>query len=58
MKSEKNLLNGLPSSLQIEMIGEILIVKLCRPDKRNALNDETVLGIEKIFNGISQIFKT
>lgn len=53
MKSEKNLLNGLPSSLQIEMIGEILIAKLCRPDKRNALNDETILGIEKIFNGIS-----
>ena len=34
------------------MMGNILVVKLCRPDKRNALNDETVLGIEKIFTGI------
>src|SRR4030095_11809673 len=45
-------LNGLPASLHAEMFGDILIVKLCRPEKRNALNDETVLGIEKIFTAI------
>ena len=42
----------MPSSLQTEVIGDILVVKLCRPDKRNALNDETILGIEKIFTDI------
>jgi enoyl-CoA hydratase/carnithine racemase len=52
MKSEKKSFTGLPASLQTEMLDDILIVKLCRPDKRNALNDETVLGIEKIFTAI------
>lgn len=52
MKSEDNLFNGLPASLETEVISDILIVKLCRPDKRNALNDETILGIEKIFVNI------
>jgi len=54
MKSENTVHNDLPESLRAEMMGDILVVKLCRPDKRNALNDETVLGIEKIFGGIPQ----
>ncbi|HET9432340.1 MAG TPA: hypothetical protein VFO37_01225, partial [Chitinophagaceae bacterium] len=49
MKLENTLLNSLPASLHAEMMDDILIVRLCRPEKRNALNDETVLGIEKIF---------
>lgn len=52
MKSENKILNGLPASLEAEMKDDILIVKLCRSEKRNALNDETILGIEKIFTSI------
>ena len=52
MNSENTVLKGLPASLHAEMIDDILIVRLCRPEKRNALNDETVLGIEKIFTSI------
>lgn len=52
MKSGKELFKGLPASLQAEIIDDILIVKLYRPDKRNALNDEIILGIEKVFTVI------
>lgn len=40
---------NLPSSLAAEMRGEIAVLRLARPQKRNALNDETVLGIEQFF---------
>ena len=39
----------LPNSLQAEQVGPVLVVRLTRPAKRNALNDETVLGLEHIF---------
>ena len=39
----------LPSSLQIERHGEVAVLRLARPRKRNALNDPTVLGIEAFF---------
>jgi (methylthio)acryloyl-CoA hydratase len=52
MKTEQKLLNGLPASLQTEISGDLLLVKIYRPDKRNALNDETILGIEKIFSAV------
>lgn len=39
----------LPASLAIERDGELLIVRLCRPAKRNALNDPTILGLEEVF---------
>jgi (methylthio)acryloyl-CoA hydratase len=35
-----------------EVRGEILFVCLNRPEKRNAMNDATVLGIEEIFSNI------
>ena len=38
--------------LQIDIKDEILFVKLNRPDKRNAMNDELVLGIEQTFSNI------
>ncbi|MDZ7899190.1 MAG: crotonase/enoyl-CoA hydratase family protein [Arcicella sp.] len=38
--------------LQTEVRNEILIVKLNRPEKRNAINDSIVLGIEEIFSNI------
>lgn len=39
----------LPKSLKVERRGAIAILTLARPEKRNALNDTTVLGIETFF---------
>ena len=39
----------LPKSLQVERRGGIAILTLARPEKRNALNDATVLGLETFF---------
>lgn len=45
-------LANLPDTLQTEIHDNILIVKLNRPDKRNAFNDELILGIEQVFTNI------
>ncbi len=47
-------MNKLTNSLHIEQQGEILFVKLNRPEKRNAVNDELILGIEHIFSNIPE----
>jgi len=39
----------LPKSLRVERRDPIAIVTLARPEKRNALNDTTVLGLETFF---------
>ena len=39
----------LPKSLKAERRGPVAIVTLARPEKRNALNDTTVLGLETFF---------
>jgi (methylthio)acryloyl-CoA hydratase len=39
----------LPKSLKTERRGAVAIVTLARPEKRNALNDTTVLGLETFF---------
>ena len=39
----------LPKSLKTERRGPVAIVTLARPEKRNALNDTTVLGLEAFF---------
>jgi (methylthio)acryloyl-CoA hydratase len=39
----------LPKSLKVERRGAIAIVTLARPEKRNALNDTIVLGLEAFF---------
>jgi len=39
----------LPKSLKVERRGAIAILTLARPEKRNALNDTTVLGLEAFF---------
>jgi enoyl-CoA hydratase/carnithine racemase len=44
-----NAFANLPASLKAGMNGEIAVLRLARPQKRNALNDETVLGIERFF---------
>ena len=43
---------NLPNSLHVQQDGEILHVQLARPQKRNALNDETLLGLEQIFTHV------
>jgi enoyl-CoA hydratase/carnithine racemase len=43
---------ALPDSLHVERQGEIALLRLNRPDKRNALNDPTVLGIGAFFSSI------
>jgi enoyl-CoA hydratase/carnithine racemase len=44
--------NALPKSLQVEPRDEIAILRLARPEKRNALNDPTVLGIGTFFSSL------
>jgi enoyl-CoA hydratase/carnithine racemase len=43
---------ALPETLEAERQGEIAILRLARPDKRNALNDPTVEGIGTFFAGL------
>jgi len=44
-------------SIHTDIQDEILLVRLSRPQKRNALNDETVLAIENIFSNIPEGIK-
>lgn len=39
-----------PASLAVEVRGEVAVLRLCRADKRNALDDATILGIEQFFS--------
>jgi (methylthio)acryloyl-CoA hydratase len=41
------------ASIQLEIRDEILLVAINRPEKRNAFNDDLILGIEKVFENIS-----
>jgi (methylthio)acryloyl-CoA hydratase len=43
--------------LQTEIKDEILFVKLNRPEKRNAVNDELILDIERVFSNIPKNVK-
>jgi len=45
-------LPALPSSLHAEVRGEIAILRLDRAQKRNALNDEIVVGLETFFTSL------
>src|SRR6202041_2666134 len=42
----------LPPTLRAERQGAVAVLKLARPEKRNALDDATVLGIEAFFSAI------
>jgi (methylthio)acryloyl-CoA hydratase len=42
----------LPVSLRVERSESILVVRLSRAAKRNALDDETMLGLEAVFSSI------
>src|SRR6476620_7843388 len=39
----------LPKSLKLQQRGAVAILTLARPEKRNALNDTTVRGLETFF---------
>jgi (methylthio)acryloyl-CoA hydratase len=51
------LLAGLPASLVSERHGEVAVVRLARPQKRNALDSETVSGIERLFSAMPESVK-
>ncbi len=40
----------LPDSLQVVRHGQVAVVRICREAKRNALDDATVLGLERFFS--------
>ena len=40
----------LPPTLKVERMGDVAVLALARPEKRNALDDATVLGIEAFFD--------
>ena len=48
----EQLVRGLPPSLAAEMRGEIAILQLARPEKRNALDDVTIEGIDAFFRAL------
>jgi (methylthio)acryloyl-CoA hydratase len=50
--SESLSIKGLPASLHVSRQGKIAVLRLARPHKRNALDDETVLGIETFFTSL------
>lgn len=43
---------NLPDSLEISLEQELLLIGLNRPAKRNAINDELLLGLERVFDHI------
>jgi enoyl-CoA hydratase/carnithine racemase len=44
----------LPASLIAEREGAVAILRLNRPQKRNALNDEAIIGIEQFFSSLPE----
>jgi (methylthio)acryloyl-CoA hydratase len=46
----KNEMSNLPPSLHFESRGDIGILRLSRAHKRNALDDDTVAGLERLFS--------
>jgi len=55
--SSESLGLALPPSLSARLHGEVAILRLSRPEKRNALDDETILGIEAFFEGLPDAAK-
>jgi enoyl-CoA hydratase/carnithine racemase len=47
----------LPPSLLASAQGEVAILRLSRPEKRNALDDETILGLETFFDSLPETTK-
>src|SRR5919199_3088639 len=47
----------LPESLTVESRGALAILRLARPEKRNALNDPTILGLQSFFSAVPNSVK-
>ena len=45
-------LNALPNSLRVSLDGEIAILRLSRAEKRNALNEDIVRGLQHFFENV------
>jgi enoyl-CoA hydratase/carnithine racemase len=52
--ADQPLAMALPPSLAARLNGDIAILSLARPEKRNALDDETILGIEAFFEELPE----
>jgi (methylthio)acryloyl-CoA hydratase len=52
MRKSSDLADNFPASLTAERQGRVAILRLNRPQKRNALDDETILGIEAFFTSL------
>ncbi|MCC6947143.1 MAG: crotonase/enoyl-CoA hydratase family protein [Bradyrhizobiaceae bacterium] len=48
----KGLPGNLPASLAAELRGDVAVLRLSRPQKRNALDDGTVYGLETFFQAL------
>jgi len=44
--------DGLPGTLRAQTVGSVAVLTLARSGKRNALSDETILGVERFFLGL------
>jgi enoyl-CoA hydratase/carnithine racemase len=49
--------SDLPATLRVRAEGEVLVLTLDRPRKRNAISDATVLGIERVFTELDAAFR-
>jgi len=45
-------MQAIPATLVVRQEGDLLLVGLNRPEKRNAINDETLLGLEAVFTQV------
>src|SRR5678809_418651 len=52
MKHKEQIPGKPPASVQTAIEDDLLIVKLCRAQKSNAINDEIILAIEQIFSSV------
>jgi enoyl-CoA hydratase/carnithine racemase len=57
VKPSKSGFPKLPNSLAASRRGDVAILALARPQKRNALNDTTVLGVERFFAALPSDIK-
>jgi (methylthio)acryloyl-CoA hydratase len=48
---------ALPKSLEVQWHDEVALLRIVRPEKRNALDDPTVLGIDTFFSSIPEHVK-
>ena len=48
---------ALPPSLAVDYEDEVAVVRLARPDKRNALNDPLIQGLEQVFTTLPDAIK-